>query len=333
MSFFNQHKKLYLSALILFVGLTMVVAIIPALKNQKNNAPLPNAVPLSAIEKEGKKIYISNGCVACHTQQVRNVEMDKIWGDRPSVAADYAGNTRIDIWRNTATLMGTQRTGPDLTNIGNRQPSLMWHLIHLYQPRAVVPKSIMPAYPWLFELKSEPTKEDVIVQISNSSNKIIVAKKEALQLVAYIQSLRQVKLQNNQAKNDFIHQKNIKKNEPSALLNSKENIGKALYNSNCMSCHQTNGGGIKGAFPPLKNSPIVTGENLELITDIIWNGFNAREQYAIMSAVGKNNNLNAAQMTAIINYIKTSWGNKAEAVEEKNVQIILNQLKTEKNEQ
>ena len=94
----------------------------------------PNAEPLSEQAIKGKAIYIANGCVACHTQQVRNVDMDKVWGTRPSIAADYAGNNRTDFWRNTATLMGTERTGPDLTNIGNRQPSIDWNLVHLYNP-------------------------------------------------------------------------------------------------------------------------------------------------------------------------------------------------------
>src|SRR5690606_30574008 len=108
---------------------------------------------------------MANGCVACHTQQVRNLDMDKIWGKRPSIAADYAGITRTDFWRNTATLMGTERTGPDLTDIGNRQPSQAWNLLHLYQPRAVVENSIMPAYPWLFEEKDSVGKDDVEVVV------------------------------------------------------------------------------------------------------------------------------------------------------------------------
>jgi cytochrome c oxidase cbb3-type subunit 2 len=83
----------------------------------------------------GKNVYIANGCVGCHTQQVRNVDMDKVWGERPGIAADYAGIKRTDFWRNTATLMGTERTGPDLTNIGKRQSSLAWNLLHLYTGR------------------------------------------------------------------------------------------------------------------------------------------------------------------------------------------------------
>src|ERR1041384_3206732 len=118
MDLFDDHKKLFRTALGLFVALTIIVVIVPAINNQQNNAPLPNYQPLTADAFLGKKSFIANGCVACHTQQIRNVAMDKMWGDRPGIAADYAAITRTDVWRNTATLMGTERTGPDLTNIG-----------------------------------------------------------------------------------------------------------------------------------------------------------------------------------------------------------------------
>lgn len=165
MEFFNNHKKLFKTAFLFFAGLTILVAILPALNNQKNNKPLPGAEPLSADAVKGKNIYIANGCVACHTQQVRNVDMDKMWGARPGLAADYAGIHRTDIWRNTATLMGTERTGPDLTDVGNRQPSKDWNLVHLFNPRIVVKESIMPAYSWLFTIKKQPAKSDVIVNV------------------------------------------------------------------------------------------------------------------------------------------------------------------------
>src|SRR5687767_14956278 len=117
MDYFNDHKKLYLTAFALFIFLTIMVAILPAINNQNNNKPLPGSQPLSSDATAGKAVFIANGCVACHTQQVRNVDMDKVWGSRPGVAADYAANERTDFWRNTSTLMGTERTGPDLTNI------------------------------------------------------------------------------------------------------------------------------------------------------------------------------------------------------------------------
>ena len=159
MELFDNHKKLFGTATLFFVGLTLLVAIIPALNVQKNNAVLPDAEPLSADAIKGKALYIANGCVGCHTQQVRNIDMDKVWGSRPSIAADYAGDHRQDVWRNTATLLGSERTGPDLINVGNRQASKDWQLTHLFNPRILVAQSIMPAYPWLFEIKNVACKK------------------------------------------------------------------------------------------------------------------------------------------------------------------------------
>ena len=330
MEFFDNHKKLFTTALGLFVVLTLVVAIFPAINNQENNAPLPNAVALTPDEVAGKSSFIANGCVACHTQQVRNVEMDKIWGSRPGIAADYAGNTRTDFWRNTATLMGTERTGPDLTNVGVRQSSLAWNLLHLYQPRAVVEQSVMPAYPWLFKTSEVLKEGEVEVTVPDEFRTAvtgkIIATKEALDLVAYLQSLKQTPLPDGKPAMEFLYkseEKPVALSEASALLPD----GKLLYTNNCMSCHQANGEGIKGAFPPLKGSPIVIGDDLELFVNIIMLGYDARPEYAMMNGVGTDNNLTYEEVTAIINHEKTSWGNDAKTVTSEEVKKIMDFIK------
>jgi cytochrome c oxidase cbb3-type subunit 2 len=330
MDFFDNHKKLFYTALGLFVVLTIFVAIIPAINNQNDNATLPNYIPLSEIAVQGKLSYISNGCVACHTQQVRNVDMDKTWGSRPGIASDYAGITRTDFWRNTATLMGTERTGPDLTNIGQRQPSMAWNLLHLYQPRAVVDKSIMPAYPWLFEVKDVLSKDDVEVVVPDAFRKgitgKIVATQEAIELVTYIQSLKQTPLPDGKAPMEFLY----KKKEVLATANGdSSNLpdGETVYTQNCAACHQGNGEGLKGAFPPLKGSPIVLGDNLELYVTIIMQGYDARPEYAVMNAVGTDNNLSPEEVTAIINHEKTSWGNDAKIVTLDDVKKLMDKIK------
>lgn len=329
MNFFDNHKLLFGTALALFLGLTLVVAIFPAVANQNNNAPLPNSIPLSPDAIAGKQLYVANGCVACHTQQVRNVDMDKPWGSRPGIAADYAGNTRMDFWRNTATLMGTERTGPDLTNTGVRQPSLAWNLVHLYQPRAVVQNSVMPAYPWLFEVKAKLDKGDVEVAVPDAYRREtggkIVATKEALQLVAYLQSLKQTPLPDGQSAPDFLYKK-IPDASNSNASASTELDGSVLYANNCQACHQANGQGLPGAFPPLKGSAIVNGDNLELFVTIIMQGYDARPEYASMNAVGTDNELTAAEVTAIINHERTSWGNSAKKVSVEEVQKIIDGL-------
>ncbi|MEZ5016113.1 MAG: cbb3-type cytochrome c oxidase subunit II [Flavipsychrobacter sp.] len=329
MELFDNHKKLFTTAALFFVGLTIMVAIVPALNNQKNNAPLPDAVELSDIEMKGKAIYIANGCVACHTQQVRNVDMDKVWGKRPSIAADYASITRTDIFRNTATLMGTERTGPDLTDIGNRQPSKDWNLVHLYNPRIVVNESIMPAYPWLFTIKKEVDSTDVVVTIPQKYKKDIegevVATNDALYLVAYLQALKQTPLPGNTAAPEFLYKrkdKNMKQDGTADVLD-----GKMLYTANCQSCHQADGQGLPGAFPPLKGSSVVEDDNLELYVDIIYNGYDARQEYGVMPPVGKNMEFTEHEIAAIINYERSSWGNSGKQISADDVKKVLEFIK------
>jgi cytochrome c oxidase cbb3-type subunit 2 len=334
MEFFNNHKNLFITAGALFIALTIFVAIMPALDNQVRNAPLPNAEPMSEAAKKGKEIYIANGCVACHTQQVRNLDMDKVWGSRPSIAADYANIKRQDIWRNTATLMGTERTGPDLTDIGNRQPSLEWNLLHLYQPRAVVKASIMPAYQWLFEQKENPNAHDVIVAVPEEflkNKKVkIVAKEEALQLVAYLQSLKQTELPTGIPTPEFLYKREQNILDGAAADGGViASDGVALYATHCQACHQENGEGLPGAFPPLKGSKIVLDDNSQTMVDIIMNGYNGRasEGYGPMAAVGTLAGLTAAEVAAIMNHEKTSWGNDAKKITAEEVQKIIDSLK------
>ncbi|TNF17287.1 MAG: cytochrome-c oxidase, cbb3-type subunit II [Rhodobacteraceae bacterium] len=96
--------------------------------------------PHTPLELAGREIYIREGCYACHSQMVRSLadELDR-YGPY-SLAAESAYDHPM--------LWGSKRTGPDLARLGGKY-SDDWHVAHLIDPRAVVPASIMPAYPWL----------------------------------------------------------------------------------------------------------------------------------------------------------------------------------------
>jgi len=329
MEFFDNHKKLFSAAFLLFLVLTLFVAIMPAINNDRNNAPLPGQEMLTDDAVKGKALFISNGCVACHTQQVRNVDMDKMWGKRPSLAADYAINRRTDVWRNTATLMGTERTGPDLTSVGTRQPSKEWNLVHLFNPRIVVKESIMPAYSWLFEIKKDPGKEDVVVSIPKQYMQVegtVVATKEALQLIAYLQSLKQTELPNGSQPVSFLYKKEAAAVQESGKTDAGPD-GAPLYATHCQACHQANGEGLKGAFPALKGSPIVMDDNPQMMFDIIMKGYDAREEFGVMPAVGMNAGLKPEEVAAIMNHERSSWGNNARKVTTQEVQKLMDAIK------
>ncbi len=329
MEFFNNHKKLFTSALAFFLCLTLIICIFPALNNQRIYKPLPGSKPLSESEERGKSIYIREGCVACHTQQVRNVDMDQVFGDRASLAVDYARNKRLNLFQNTATLMGTERTGPDLTNIGLRQSSDAWQYSHLYNPRAVVPESVMPSYKWLFIIKDQLGPNDVEVSVPDQF-KVgikgkIVASADAKDLVAYLLSLKQVELPKSVAPRPFLYKKEKKETAASSGGNLPD--GAELFTANCASCHQANGEGLAGAFPPLKGSPIVLGNDLELYVMIIMNGYDPRPEYAAMPAVGTNASFSPEEVAAIINHERTSWGNTAKEVTADEVKTIMDKIK------
>ena len=143
--------------------------------------------PYTSAELRGRQVYIANGCLYCHSQQPRDrnfgPDAERGWG-RASVPGDY--------YYDKPHLLGSMRTGPDLFNIGARQSSKDWHLGHLYQPRAYVPGSIMPSYPYLFETKATAEPGDEVVKLppgQEPAGQVVVARPEALDLVKYLQGL------------------------------------------------------------------------------------------------------------------------------------------------
>ena len=151
----------------------------------------PASSPIPAPNCAGAGFYIANGCVYCHSQQPRDrnfgPDFERGWG-RASVPGDYIYDKPH--------LLGSMRTGPDLFNIASRQPSKDWHLGHLYQPRAYVPGSIMPSYPFLFTVKDakEAEKEGeqpVSLPPAYAPNvgQVVVPTPEALDLVKYLLAL------------------------------------------------------------------------------------------------------------------------------------------------
>ncbi|UXH79950.1 cbb3-type cytochrome c oxidase subunit II [Roseateles amylovorans] len=182
----QNETRLLAGGMVMLSIATSLLVVLPYMT--VGQVPAPTALkPYTAAELRGRQVYIANGCVSCHSQQprARSLAPDAArgWG-RASVAADYAYDTPH--------LLGTMRTGPDLFNIGARQSSEAWHLGHLYQPRAYVPGSVMPSYPFLFQLKDQLRPGDHEVPLPPGqapAGKHVVASGEALDLVAYLKSL------------------------------------------------------------------------------------------------------------------------------------------------
>ncbi|MEO6520265.1 MAG: c-type cytochrome [Mucilaginibacter sp.] len=193
----------------------------------------------------------------------------------------------------------------------------------------------MPAYSWLFEVKEYAYPGDVIINVPDQYRQgitgKIIASKEALELVAYLKSFKQIKLPDGKPTPIFLYGKEIK-TEPTGTTSklNTELDGAALYAVNCQSCHQENGEGLKGAFPPLKGSPVVLDKNPKVQLTIIMKGYNGRasEGYGIMPAVGTNNNLKPEEILAIINHERSSWGNNSRKITLLELKELYNQVKT-----
>ncbi|WHI45890.1 cytochrome-c oxidase, cbb3-type subunit II [Microbulbifer sp. VAAF005] len=127
---------------IIAISFGALVEIVPQFFTKDNYTPLPGQKPLTAMELEGRDIYIREGCHVCHTQMIRPLRAEVERYGHYSMAQE-------SIYEHPF-LWGSKRTGPDLARVGGRY-SDEWQRAHLYNPRSVVPESIMPAYPWLFD--------------------------------------------------------------------------------------------------------------------------------------------------------------------------------------
>ncbi|AVP57222.1 cbb3-type cytochrome c oxidase subunit II [Pulveribacter suum] len=182
----ENEVKLTAGAMVTLGLATAALVVLPYI--QVRDVPAPEGLkPYTSAELRGRAVYIANGCVYCHTQQPRDKsfgpDAERGWG-RATVPGDYTYDRPH--------LLGSMRTGPDLMNIGVRQPSRDWHLGHLYQPRAYVPGSIMPAYPYLFDIKdkAEPGEEALKLPPGYApAGKVVVATPDAQDLVKYLQAL------------------------------------------------------------------------------------------------------------------------------------------------
>jgi cytochrome c oxidase cbb3-type subunit 2 len=170
-------------------GLTQIV---PLFFQDVTTQPVEGMKPRPALELEGRDVYIANGCVGCHSQMIRPFRAETERYGHYSVAGE-------SVWDHPF-LWGSKRTGPDLARVGGRY-SDDWHRAHLYNPRDLVPESIMPAYPFLADTKLDGTltarKMEVLrslgvpytdADIAGASN-AVKGKTEMDALVAYLQGL------------------------------------------------------------------------------------------------------------------------------------------------
>lgn len=143
-----RHRRLERKPM-LFMVLALVailiggmVEMIPTFTVSSNVPTIASVKPYTALEIQGRDLYIREGCVNCHSQTIRPFRSETARYGEYSKAGEFVYDHPF--------LWGSKRTGPDLQRIGGKYPH-KWHFDHLLDPTITSPGSIMPAYPWLIE--------------------------------------------------------------------------------------------------------------------------------------------------------------------------------------
>jgi cytochrome c oxidase cbb3-type subunit 2 len=155
-----DHGRFERNSLLLVVGILIVVAIggiveiAPTFYLENTIEEVDGVRPYSPLELAGRNIYIREGCYNCHSQMVRPFRDEIERYGHYSLAAESMYDHPFQ-W-------GSKRTGPDLARVGGRY-SNDWHVLHMIDPRAVVPESVMPGYPFLLseELRYDQIADDL----------------------------------------------------------------------------------------------------------------------------------------------------------------------------
>jgi len=193
-----SHKKLEKNIglmgvfIFLVVSIGGLVEILPLIFQDEVRLPSEGVKPYPALQLAGRDVYIAEGCYGCHSQMVRPFRSETERYGPFSLAGESVYDRPFQ-W-------GSKRTGPDLARVGGRY-SDEWHIIHMMNPRDVVPESNMPGYPWLAEkmvdaelvqgkmralqMLGDPYTDEEIAQAITA----LQSKTEMDALVAYLQGL------------------------------------------------------------------------------------------------------------------------------------------------
>ncbi len=210
-------------------------------------APSDIARPLTAAEERGRQVYMSNGCVYCHTQYVRPQDWNAAGGGkavRVAQAGDYVFNRTM--------LLGTERTGPDLSQEGGVHPD-DWHKAHFANPRYTSPNSIMPQFSFI---KGQEL-DDMVAYVQSLGGKAADAR------VAQMHNTQNEVLKSWYTNYDT-HLQQIKDMVPatwrdlrSAMTPSTRSLlhGRQIFLTNCIGCHGQYGNGRGPASQYMKPDP------------------------------------------------------------------------------
>jgi cytochrome c oxidase cbb3-type subunit 2 len=190
--FIEKNIGVMMVLIVVAISFGGIIEIIPLMTQKVVTEPIEGLKPLTALQLEGRDVYIREGCHVCHSQMIRPLRAEVERYGHYTVAGELVYNHPF--------LFGSKRTGPDLARVGGLY-SNEWHRAHLYDPRSVVPESNMPSFPWLFdneiEAETTPLKLRALrtIGVPYSDEDIsgavdqVTGKNEADALIAYMQQL------------------------------------------------------------------------------------------------------------------------------------------------
>lgn len=143
----EKSVNLMMVLIVLAVSIGGLVELLPLMVSSETTEPAENIEPYSPLRLAGRDVYVREGCYGCHSQMVRPFRSETERYGPYSTAGESVYDRPFQF--------GSRRTGPDLARVGGRY-SDAWHRLHLQDPRALVPESNMPGYPWLTEQMVDP---------------------------------------------------------------------------------------------------------------------------------------------------------------------------------
>ena len=141
-SIIERKPIMLLTLSLIVVALGGLFELVPTFLVKSNIPTIASVKPYTPLELQGRDIYLREGCYNCHSQMIRPFRYEVARYGEYSKAGEFVYDHPFQ-W-------GSKRTGPDLARVGGKYPN-SWHFNHMYDPTSMVPGTIMPPYPSMFE--------------------------------------------------------------------------------------------------------------------------------------------------------------------------------------
>jgi cytochrome c oxidase cbb3-type subunit 2 len=245
-------RLLIYGGLIIFAPVLFISVVLPWLTISEEPSEIFR--PRSALEQEGRRLYISSGCTYCHTQFVRNID----WGlgaERIARSGDYVGEQPH--------LLGTERTGPDLSQAGGEHPD-DWHFAHYINPRFVRPESIMPSFEYLGPDKIITlTAYKQALGFKNADQRV---KRQSVWKEKAVEAYKAGPDKNIDWIHSMVPEPWHKVPNPYPTTDAGLARGRRVYQGSCIGCHGPIGDGMGPAepylYPPPLNFTLLKGRGI-----------------------------------------------------------------------